>query len=362
MPRCVARYDLRPAQPTSPTATATSRSCSGILLACFSVFTTVRARARASSARSTACGWPPGPSGRATSARGSAGAAATSWASCRATSTRWPRDLEEHNSAPRGAGASRPAHRAAPTTATSRRRSAGSSTRRARAGAPLAVVLLDIDDFKRINESRGHPFGDELLARAAASLQLGDARPGRGRARGRRRVRARAARRRRRARVRAGRGGPHARSRLSAPVRGSLRCSAGIACYPGRREERRRPAAARRRRAAWAKESGRGRSRRYDPEHVFVVTEEQREDFAAPDRPARTPCGRSSSRSCRWPAASRSATRRWRASRASPGCRRPGGSRRPTASGSGRALEAESVRAALAAAEPPAGHASCRST
>nr|MBA3262855.1 EAL domain-containing protein [Thermoleophilaceae bacterium] len=30
----------------------------------------------------------------------------------------------------------------------------------------------------------------------------------------------------------------------------------------------------------WAKESGRGRARRYDPEHVFVVTEEQREDFA----------------------------------------------------------------------------------
>src|SRR5918998_3839388 len=39
-----------------------------------------------------------------------------------------------------------------------------------RSGRPFSVVLLDIDDFKRINEARGHPFGDELLGRAAAGL------------------------------------------------------------------------------------------------------------------------------------------------------------------------------------------------
>ena len=37
-------------------------------------------------------------------------------------------------------------------------------------GQPFAVVLLDIDDFKRVNEARGHPYGDELLARAAGGL------------------------------------------------------------------------------------------------------------------------------------------------------------------------------------------------
>jgi diguanylate cyclase (GGDEF)-like protein len=149
-----------------------------------------------------------------------------------------------------------------------------------RDGRPLAVVILDIDDFKRINESRGHPFGDELLFGAAASLRSA--------MRGIAEV----------ARV----GGDEfglviadaegaralalseaARTAVEAavPLRGSLRCSAGIACYP----EDARNAGALLQLAdgalSWAKDSGRGRSRRYDPEHVFVVTDEQREDFSA---------------------------------------------------------------------------------
>jgi EAL domain-containing protein (putative c-di-GMP-specific phosphodiesterase class I) len=66
----------------------------------------------------------------------------------------------------------------------------------------------------------------------------------------------------------------------SAPVRRSLRCSAGVACYP---VHARTPGALLQLADGalrWAKGSGRGRTRRYDPEHVFVVTEEQREEFA----------------------------------------------------------------------------------
>jgi diguanylate cyclase (GGDEF)-like protein len=147
-------------------------------------------------------------------------------------------------------------------------------------GQPFAVVLLDIDDFKRVNEARGHPYGDELLARAAGGLSatvrdvgvvarvggdefglvLPDADGQRAYAL------AEAAR---------------TAVEVSAPVSGTLRCSAGIACYP----DDAKSAGALLQLAGgalqWAKESGRGRARRYDPERVFVVTEEQREDFAS---------------------------------------------------------------------------------
>ena len=148
-----------------------------------------------------------------------------------------------------------------------------------RDGRPLAVVIIDIDDFKRINDSRGHPFGDELLFAAAASLRsamrdigvvarvggdefglvVPDADGSRALAL------AEAAR---------------VAVEAAAPMRGPLRCSAGIACFP----EDARNAGALLQLAdgalSWAKDAGRGRSRRYDPEHVFVVTEEQREDFS----------------------------------------------------------------------------------
>ena len=43
--------------------------------------------------------------------------------------------------------------------------------RAARAGRPLSLVLLDLDDFKQVNEVHGHLVGDELLRRAGASLR-----------------------------------------------------------------------------------------------------------------------------------------------------------------------------------------------
>ena len=42
--------------------------------------------------------------------------------------------------------------------------------RSAREDTPVAVIMVDIDHFKAINDTRGHLFGDEILRRAAAEL------------------------------------------------------------------------------------------------------------------------------------------------------------------------------------------------
>ena len=45
------------------------------------------------------------------------------------------------------------------------------ASRSQRYGKPLAVAFLDLDDFKRLNDSRGHEAGDLALKKVAACLQ-----------------------------------------------------------------------------------------------------------------------------------------------------------------------------------------------
>ncbi len=43
-------------------------------------------------------------------------------------------------------------------------------SRSSRTRAPFAVLVLDVDDFKRVNDAHGHPAGDALLAELASRL------------------------------------------------------------------------------------------------------------------------------------------------------------------------------------------------
>jgi diguanylate cyclase (GGDEF)-like protein len=47
-----------------------------------------------------------------------------------------------------------------------------------REGRPLALLLFDVDYFKRLNDSHGHPAGDEVLKRLAVQLRNHARRPG----------------------------------------------------------------------------------------------------------------------------------------------------------------------------------------
>jgi diguanylate cyclase (GGDEF)-like protein len=132
---------------------------------------------------------------------------------------------------------------------------------------PLALVALDLDDFKAINERHGHPFGDGVLqgvgAQLRSSVRNGDtaARTGGEEF----------------ALILPGTNADTAHeiaervrneiARLS-PAGSELSCSAGVAVYPVDADN----AAALLQLAEgalyWAKRSGKSRTRRFDPDHV----------------------------------------------------------------------------------------------
>ena len=151
---------------------------------------------------------------------------------------------------------------------------------RARAeGGTLALIVLDVDEFKRINDAHGHPVGDKVIAGAGHGLAAALGGLGKAARLGgdefgilvadADEVRAKTLCEAARAAVRA-----------AAPEPLKVTCSAGIALFPADASDPASLSQLADGALYWAKQAGRDCSRRYDPEHVLVVTDEQRAQFS----------------------------------------------------------------------------------
>jgi len=146
-------------------------------------------------------------------------------------------------------------------------------------GTELALIVIDIDRFKRINDAWGHPVGDRVLSEAGRSLAATMKGVG----------------------LVARLGGdefaillPDSNSTQAHAICEAARaavkandtpnlditCSGGLAMFPDDAASPDSLTQLADGALYWAKRSGRNLVRRYDPEHVLVVTSEQRAEFA----------------------------------------------------------------------------------
>ena len=134
-------------------------------------------------------------------------------------------------------------------------------------GRTVALVVLDLDDFKAINERHGHPFGDGILqgvgAQLSASVRGGDTAARMGGEEF--------------ALILPGTDAEAAediveRVRIAiaqlAPAGSELTCSAGVAVYPVDADSATALLQLAEGALYWAKFSGKSRTRRFDPDHV----------------------------------------------------------------------------------------------
>jgi diguanylate cyclase (GGDEF)-like protein len=149
-----------------------------------------------------------------------------------------------------------------------------------RDGAQVSLVILDLDNFKAVNDTQGHPYGDEVL-RAVGKALGGVVRTTDTAARvGGEEF----------ALLLPGTGGEVA-YRIAERARQAvahvavrdlgLSCSAGIATYPTDAEDASGLCKLADGALYWAKRQGKQRTRRFDPEHVASASDQQAAEIAA---------------------------------------------------------------------------------